>query len=91
MDGGINYTGLFPGRDKDLLGVAVSYTKISNDYVVNNIPVHSGHETVLEATYRFHVDDSFYLQPDFQYIFDPGAFRYLPNTVVVGMRFDMTF
>jgi porin len=91
MDGGINYTGLFSGRDKDLLGFAVSYTKISNDYVVDNIPVHSGHETVLEATYRFCVKDSLYLQPDFQYIFDPGAFRHLPNAVVVGMRFDLTF
>ena len=91
IDGGINYTGLFPGRDKDLLGLAVSYTKISNDYVVNNIPVHSGHETVLEATYRFWVNDSLHLQPDFQYIFDPGAFRHLPNTVVIGMRFDLTF
>ena len=91
IDGGINYTGLFPGRDKDLLGLAVSYTKISNDYVVNNIPIHSGHETVLEATYRFWVNDSLHLQPDFQYIFDPGAFRHLPNTVVIGMRFDLTF
>ena len=91
MDGGINYSGLFPRRDKDLLGIALSYTKISNDYVVNNFPIHSGHETVIEATYRFSVNDGLYLQPDFQYILDPGAFRHLPNTVVFGIRLDLTF
>jgi hypothetical protein len=48
--------------------------------VVNNIPVHSGHETVLEATYRFHVNDSFYLQPIFSTFSIPvpsGTYRTL--------------
>ena len=90
-DAGIDYTGLFPGRDKDLLGLAVSYSKISQDYLVNDIPVHSGHETILEGTYRYYVNDHLYLQPDFQYIFDPGAVRHLPNTVVVGMRFVLIY
>jgi hypothetical protein len=49
MDGRYKLHRTLPGRDKDLLGVALSYTKISNDYVINNIPVHSGHETILES------------------------------------------
>jgi porin len=90
-DCGVNYNGLFPGRGSDVLGLALSYTKISSDYLVNNIPVHSGHETVLEATYRLAVNNRIYIQPDFQYIFDPGAFRNRPNAVVAGVRYDVSF
>jgi porin len=91
VDCGINYNGLFPGRDDDVFGLAVSYTKISGDYLVDNIPVQSGHETVFEATYRIKVTDHMYIQPDFQYIFDPGAFQHRPNAVVAGVRYDLTF
>ena len=90
-DCGINYDGPFPGRDIDVFALALSYTKISDDDLVNGVPVHSGHETVLEATYRFQVTDHLYIQPDFQYIFDPGAFRHRPNAVVAGLRYDLTF
>jgi porin len=91
VDTGINYSGLFPGRDKDLLGLAFSYTKISSQFLVDDIPVRSGHETILEGTYRYQVNDQIYLQPDLQYIFNPGAFRHLPNAFVIGLRFDVTF
>jgi porin len=90
-DCGLNFNGLFPGRDSDVLGLALSYTKISSDYLVNNIPVHAGHETVLEATYRLVVNNRIYIQPDFQCIFDPGAFKHRPNVVVAGVRYDVSF
>jgi carbohydrate-selective porin OprB len=59
--------------------------------LVNGVPVLSGHETVLEATYRLQLTDHLFIQPDFQYIFDPGAFRDRPNAVVAGIRYDLTF
>jgi porin len=90
-DCGINYDGPFPGRDNDVFALALSYTKISGDDLVNGVPVHSGHETVLEASYRIQVTDHLGIQPDFQYIFDPGAFRHRPNAVVAGLRYDLTF
>jgi porin len=90
-DGGINYVGPFREHAKDLLGLAVSYTKISSEFVVHNVPVHSGHETILEATYRFYVNDQLYVQPEFQCIFNPGAFQHLPDALVIGMRFDQMF
>jgi porin len=90
-DCGLNYIGLFPGRQNDVLGLALSYTKISSDFLVDNTPVHSGHETVLEADYRLQLTDRIFIQPDFQYIFDPGAFRHRPNAVVAGVRYDLTF
>ncbi len=41
-DCGINYQGLFPGRDNDVFGLALSYTKISEDDLVNGVPVIPG-------------------------------------------------
>jgi porin len=90
-DCGLNYNGLLPGRDNDVFGVALSYTKIGSDYLVNDVPVHSGHETVLEATYQIQVTNYFSIQPDFQYIFDPGAFQHRPNAIVAGVRYGVRF
>ena len=90
-DCGINYNGLFPTRDNDVFGLALSYTKISREVLANNVPVHSGHETVLEATYRIHLADHMNIQPDIQYIFNPGALRHRPNALAAGVRYDLTF
>jgi porin len=91
LDGGFDYIGLVPGRANDVIGVAVSYTKIGDDVVRNSAVVHSGHETVIEASYRIQLNDHFYLQPDVQCILHPGAFGEHPNTLVGGFRFDFTF
>jgi porin len=91
VDCGCNYLGLAPGRENDIAGVAVSYTRLSDELVENGRPIHSGHETVIEATYRLQVNDHLYLQPDVQYIFYPGGFGAHPNALVSGLRFDFTF
>jgi porin len=91
LDGGLNYIGLVPGRENDISGLAVSYTKIGNDVVSNGTVVHSGHETVIEASYRIQLTEHLYLQPDVQCILHPGAFGERPNTLVGGLRFDFTF
>jgi porin len=91
LDAGCNYVGLVPGRDNDIAGVAASYTKIGDDVVRNGSAVHSGHETVIEASYRIQLNDHLYLQPDVQCILHPGAFGKHPNTLVGGLRFDFTF
>jgi porin len=91
LDGGFDCIGLVPGRDNDIAGVAVSYTKIGDDVVTNGSAVHSGHETVIEASYRIQLNNNLYLQPDVQCILHPGAFGEHPNTLVGGLRFDFTF
>jgi porin len=91
LDIGCNYLGLLPRRENDILGVAASYTKIGDDSVRNGSVVHSGHETVIEASYRIQLNDHLYLQPDMQYILYPGGFGAHPNALVSGLRFDFTF
>jgi len=90
-DCGCNYIGLVPGRENDIAGVAVSYTRLSDELVENGRPIQSGHETVIEATYRLQLNDHLYLQPDVQYILYPGGFGAHSNALVSGLRFDFTF
>lgn len=47
------------------------------------------YETALELTWRAAVTDWLTLQPDVQYIVNPGSQRSLRNAVVVGLRFDI--
>ena len=48
-----------------------------------------GSETVLEAFYRVQVTPWFYLQPDVQFIMNPGGMY--NNSVAIGLRSVITF
>jgi porin len=107
VDGGLLYKGPF-GRADDQLGLGVGYARIGNaarafDADVAHFtgqfhPIRSG-ETVLELTYRFQLTGWWQLQPDFQYIFNPGGGLVNPNmpsrrvgdAAVVGLRTAITF
>jgi porin len=106
-DGGLTYKGPF-GRADDQAGIAVGYAKIGNaargfDADVVRLtgqfhPIRSG-EAVLELTYRFQLAGWWHLQPDFQYIFNPGGGIANPNAparrvgdaAVLGLRTAITF
>jgi porin len=49
------------------------------------------HETALELTYRAQVTDWLAIQPDFQYIINPGLEPDLDDAVVVSVRFEVAF
>ncbi len=107
LDGGLAYKGPF-GRADDQLGLAVGYARVGNaarafDGDVVRLtgqfhPIRSG-ETVLELTYRFQLTGWWQLQPDFQYIFNPGGGipdpnypgRRIRDAAVVGLRTAITF
>jgi len=91
-DSGFNYKGLVPGRDNDVAGLAFAYTRISPDAVERaGQPVASHHEAVLELTYQVTLTDWLSVQPDFQYVFNPGATDTTPNAAVVGLRLNVAF
>ncbi|HLJ22380.1 MAG TPA: carbohydrate porin, partial [Stellaceae bacterium] len=82
VDGGLNYKGLVPERNDDVLGLALAYARIGGaasglDRDVNffngtNRPVRD-HEMALELTYRAQMTPWWTLQPDLQVIFHPGG------------------
>ncbi len=92
FDTGLDYKGLLPGRDNDIAGIGFSYTKLSPNLCDDaGEPFASHHEAILEATYKVQVKDWLTVQPDLQYIFNPGASENLPNALVAGVRFNVTF
>lgn len=92
FDTGINYTGLLPGRPKDVFGAAFSFERLGMDLEPDSgAPVLSHHEHVAELTYLANLNDWFSLQPDFQYIINPGGIGKIPNAFVAGVRFNVTF
>jgi porin len=91
-DAGLHYTGLIPGRDLDVLGLAAVYARLSGDFIdVQPVPSDWDHEIVVEATYKVVLTKWFSLQPDFQYVIHPGGTSKVDDAFVVGLRFDLLF
>ena len=47
-------------------------------------------ETVIELTYERAIDDRLTVQPDVQYVINPGWDRALDNALVAGVRLIVT-
>ncbi len=82
LDVGVAYTGLVPGRDADVFGVAFAYANISPSLADNariNALFADGfnpvpdYEAVVEVTYQAAVAPWLSVQPFFQYVFHPGG------------------
>jgi porin len=78
-DGGVTFSGMIPHRADDILGIGFAYTGISNDVhgldVGSGLPSTRGHEALLEICYTAQLNAGWTLQPDFQYIWQPGRRR----------------
>jgi porin len=103
MNAGFNFHGPVPHRSDDTLGLGMGYAKVSNraadldrDAAVFNKgyhPIRSG-EAFIEATYQYQLTPRCQLQPDFQYVFNPGggianpnsAGHRVKNEAILGLR-----
>ena len=103
IEGGMNFVAPFVERPDDTFGLAFSYLGISpaareglqRDLVSfgRATSSYASDETVIEATYQAPVTDWLTLQPDIQFIFNPGAgipgpfsSRPLQDSLTIGMR-----
>ncbi len=103
LDGGAAYKGLFPNRPDDTIGFAAAYGKISNavstsDIVTGAAPLVRDYQALLELTYQYAVIPGVTVQPDFQYVFHPGAHGVadqnglpLRDAAVFGARFSVHY
>jgi porin len=90
VDCGLNYKGLIPTRDNDVLGVAFAYGHLNNNpknAEENSIP---GYEIAIEATYQIELTSWFSLQPDLQYVLHPSGTD-IANALVLGARATISF
>ena len=95
FDVGLTFTGMIPGRPDDALAIGYAHTGISNEVRAFNVdtglPAGSGHEGLIEVAYTMEVMEGWTLQPDFQYIFNPGGGTEGDDATVVGARSTFAF
>lgn len=82
---GINWTGPLPSRPTDVAGFAVAHARNGDDFRAANPGIERA-ETALEWTYLIPAAPWLNIQPDVQYVIDPGTDPTLDNAVVVGFR-----
>lgn len=82
FNGGITLTAPLPGRDADQAGINLGLGHVSHR-IANR-----GTETLVELTYQAQLTPWLALQPDIQYILNPGANapQTLHNEFVTGLR-----
>lgn len=94
VGGGLVYTGPFEGRDEDQLGLALGRVRFGSPY--RHVAELGGeslgtHETNVELTYRMPLTPRLTLQPDVQYVINPGGVPGRSDAVVVGLRTEAGF
>jgi porin len=94
VGGGLVYTGPVPGRAEDQLGLAIAKIKLGTPYrrALALAGVESdASETKIELTYRAGLTPWLTVQPDIQYIINPGADPSLGNALLFGLRTEIGF
>jgi len=86
---GFNYTGLIPKRDEDQIGIAITQSSLSNKQ--RHAEDLKAAETTIEGTYRIVLNKWVALQPDIQYVIDPGGSREIKNATVFTFRCEVVY
>ncbi|OGP10474.1 MAG: hypothetical protein A2048_01570 [Deltaproteobacteria bacterium GWA2_45_12] len=91
LGAGVTYTGLIPCRDKDRFGLALASIfngeKFRKANAGNSV---EKTEINLELTYRAVLAPWLALQPDFQFIINPGTEARLENAFLAGVRWELS-
>ena len=88
---GLMYRGMLPQMNEDEFTVALASANLGKSYMTENTDC-CNHETAIEMTYKKYIMPSWIIQPDFQYIINPGATNlYAGNTTVFLIRTIYSF
>ena len=84
---GLQYQGLFDGRDDDVFGVGYGrgfFSNTATDYTKD-------YESVCEAYYNAQITPWFVFGPSIQYVANPGGSNTAKDALVFGVRAQVTF
>ena len=77
FDGGFTFTGMIKSRPNDAFAIGFAYTNISDQVSAFDVdfgePVARNYEALIEICYTYQINPGWSIQPDFQYIFQPGG------------------
>lgn len=93
-NGGLVHTGMIPSRPRDLTIFGVAYGNFSDNYAAANQAALGGtasYELAWEGGYRINLTKFAYIQPDVQWIINPGGTGNIPNALVLGAQIGVTF
>lgn len=86
---GLVYNGLIPGRSNDSVGLAVTSIYAGSDFQdaasISGLQMQTA-ESVIEFTYSLSVNNWFTIQPDLQYVINPGLGIQTDQTLAAGAR-----
>ena len=86
VGGGLVRQGLFEGRDRDALGLASTWVELNH-----RAGFDESHEWTTELFYRVQINGWLAVQPDFQYVVNPGGDAALDDAFVVSLRIESVF
>ena len=87
VDFGLSWFGPLPGRDRDVVALALVYTTFSRDYLDATEAAGldlTNQQAMVELTYRAQITGWLRLQPSLQLFFDPHRSR--SNAVALGLQ-----
>ena len=90
LGAGLTATGWIPGRPNDQLGLAAG-TAINGDEFLDKNEGYDRHETVIELTWEAQITEHIVLQPDLQYVMNPGDQPDTDDALQVGVRATLSY
>lgn len=101
---GAEFGGSYWNRAGDALGVAVGFNRASRDFSKDSLTLDAdadgnadygfrarGAEKVIEAYYRYRINQHFELTPDIQWIGDPAADKSASSVTILGLRAQIMY
>lgn len=83
---GLVYHGLIYNRDNDDFGIAIGNAFLGNSVNTSN---QLKYESAIEITYKVILNSHFMVQPDIQYIINPGGSGNIKNALVSTLRLKL--
>ncbi len=91
LTGGIVYTGLFPGRPQDILGLGFSGAWNSDKFQKSQPLELQGQEWAFEISHQISISPGFEIQPNIQYFINPGSRADIADAFYLGGTFNLAF
>jgi len=85
---GFQYTGLFEGRDEDVIGLGFAHGTLSD---TANMTYTDDFESVSELYYNIFVNEMLSISPSIQYVANPGGNQAVSDAVILGVRAQISF
>jgi len=86
---GLNYYSPF-NRHDDVVGVAFAYASLCKDYYNQNTNLLKRYEMAIEFSYTISLNKYITLQPNVQYVINPGMNKNYSNSLVTTLRLGIS-